>query len=187
MEGPRGAAPADHALGRPRHLPAASRSEGIRHLLRGCTLRGRRAELDYQPGRLDRRRHDNADAPEGQAALVDSTQCSASPRAGQRPLANRPPAGHPRARIYQLRRVRMAEFDTVIRNGVVVTAADVVEADVGITGGVITALGRGLGPARRELDAAGRYVTPGRVYTHRHSHPPIRDSGTLARHLRSRP
>jgi dihydropyrimidinase len=50
----------------------------------------------------------------------------------------------------------MAEFDTVIRNGVVVTAADVVEADVGITGSVITALGRGLGPARRELDAAGR-------------------------------
>lgn len=35
----------------------------------------------------------------------------------------------------------MAEFDTIIRNGVVVTAADVFEADLGITDGVITALG----------------------------------------------
>src|SRR5712671_5911946 len=74
----------------------------------------------------------------------------------------------------------MAEFDTVIRNGVVVTAADVVEADVGITGDVITALGRGLGPARREVDAAGRYVLPGGIDAHCHFDQPMRDSVTLA-------
>jgi len=37
----------------------------------------------------------------------------------------------------------VAEFDTVIRNGVVVTAADVVQADLGITDGAITAVDRG--------------------------------------------
>ena len=41
----------------------------------------------------------------------------------------------------------MAEFDTVIRNAVVATAADVFAADLGITDGMVTALGRGLGPA----------------------------------------
>lgn len=74
----------------------------------------------------------------------------------------------------------MAEFDTVIKNGVVVTAADVVEADLGIAGGVITAVGRGLGPARREIDAAGRYVMPGGIDTHCHFDQPMRDSVTLA-------
>ena len=74
----------------------------------------------------------------------------------------------------------MAEFDTVIRNAVVVTAADVVEADLGIAGGVVTALGRGLGPARREIDAAGRYVMPGGIDTHCHFDQPMRDSVTLA-------
>src|SRR5206468_9361715 len=36
----------------------------------------------------------------------------------------------------------MAQFDTVIRNAVVATAADVYQADIGILGGVITTLGR---------------------------------------------
>jgi dihydropyrimidinase len=60
----------------------------------------------------------------------------------------------------------MAEFDTVIRNAVVVTAADVFPADIGIAGGVVTTLGRNLGPARRDIDAAGRYVLPGGIVTH---------------------
>jgi dihydropyrimidinase len=74
----------------------------------------------------------------------------------------------------------MAQFDTVIRNAVVGTAADVFEADLGIAGGVITALGRGLGPARRDFDAAGRYVLPGGIDTHCHFDQPMRDSVTLA-------
>ena len=74
----------------------------------------------------------------------------------------------------------MAEFDTVIRNAVVVTAADVFPADIGIAGGVVTTLGRNLGPARRDIDAAGRYVLPGGIDTHCHFDQPMRDSVTLA-------
>jgi dihydropyrimidinase len=74
----------------------------------------------------------------------------------------------------------MAEFDTVIRNAVVVTAADVYQADIGIAGGVITTLGRNLGPARRDIDAAGRYVLPGGIDTHCHFDQPMRDSVILA-------
>ena len=70
----------------------------------------------------------------------------------------------------------MTEFDTVIRNAVAVTAADVFTADIGISGGVIAALGRGLGPARRDIDAAGRYVLPGGIDAHCHFDQPMRDS-----------
>jgi dihydropyrimidinase len=74
----------------------------------------------------------------------------------------------------------MAEFDMVIRNAVIGTAADIFEAEIGITDGVITALGRTLGPARRDLDAAGRYVLPGGIDTHCHFDQPMRDTVTLA-------
>ena len=81
----------------------------------------------------------------------------------------------------------MAEFDTVIRNALVATAADVFPADIGIMGGVITTLGRGLGPARRDIDAAGRYVLPGGIDTHCHFDQPMRDSVTLADNFLSGP
>ena len=71
-------------------------------------------------------------------------------------------------------------FDTVIRHATVVTAADVFTADIAITGGVITALGRSLGPARREIDAAGRPVLPGGIDTHCHLDQPMRGGVTLA-------
>ncbi len=74
----------------------------------------------------------------------------------------------------------MAEFDMVIRNAVVGTAADIFHADIGISDGVITALGRRLGPARRDLDAGGRYVLPGGIDTHCHFDQPMRDTVTLA-------
>ena len=74
----------------------------------------------------------------------------------------------------------MSEFDTVIRNAVVATASDVFRAEIGIAGGVITALGRALGPGRREIDAAGRYVLPGGIDTHCHFDQPMRDGVTLA-------
>src|SRR5258708_9936295 len=71
-------------------------------------------------------------------------------------------------------------FDTVIRNAPVGTAADVFAADIAISGGVITALGRSLGPARRDIDAAGRYVLPGGIGPHCHLDPPMRGGVTLA-------
>jgi len=60
--------------------------------------------------------------------------------------------------------------DLVIRNGRVVdgTQAPAFEADIAIDGGVITAVGKGVGPGKREIDAAGKIVTPGWVDIHTH-------------------
>src|SRR6202045_4459561 len=64
----------------------------------------------------------------------------------------------------------MAEpaYDLVIRGGRVATVSDVFEADVGITGETIAAIGRGLPAARREIDARGKLVLPGGVDSHAH-------------------
>ena len=56
----------------------------------------------------------------------------------------------------------------MLRGGTVVTAADLAEADVGIRGEAIAAIGRGLGAARREIDAGGKLVIPGGVDPHCH-------------------
>ena len=62
----------------------------------------------------------------------------------------------------------MAEFELVVRGGTVATAADVVRADIGITGGRITALGAALPRGRREIDAEGKLVLPGGIDSHCH-------------------
>ncbi len=62
----------------------------------------------------------------------------------------------------------MADFDLVIRNGTVATAADVFKADVGVMDGRITALGAALGSGRREIDAGGKLVLPGGIDSHCH-------------------
>jgi dihydropyrimidinase len=59
-------------------------------------------------------------------------------------------------------------MDLIIRNGTVVTAAEVYEADVGIEGGKVKQIGQGLGPAAREIDARGQYLFPGGVDVHTH-------------------
>jgi N-acyl-D-aspartate/D-glutamate deacylase len=61
-------------------------------------------------------------------------------------------------------------MDTVIRGGLVVdgTGAAPFEADVGIEGGRIVAVGKGLAPAAKEIDARGCIVTPGFVDIHGH-------------------
>ena len=59
-------------------------------------------------------------------------------------------------------------FDTLIRGGTVVTPAGLAETDIAIRDGRIAALGRGLGPARETIDAAGRLVLPGGVDPHAH-------------------
>jgi dihydropyrimidinase len=80
-----------------------------------------------------------------------------------------------------------APFDLVIRNARVATASDTFDADIGIVGGTIAQLGRGLAAGTREIDAAGRVVTPGGVDAHCHLDqpmaPPVRmaddfDTGT---------
>jgi len=61
-------------------------------------------------------------------------------------------------------------FDTVIQNGIVVTATDTYAADVGITGDTIAAIGKSLPTdgAQRVLDAKGHYVMPGGIDVHTH-------------------
>jgi dihydropyrimidinase len=62
----------------------------------------------------------------------------------------------------------MADYDLVIRNGTVATAADTQQCDVGIKDGVVATLGRGLRSGEREIDARGKLVLPGAVDSHCH-------------------
>jgi dihydropyrimidinase len=64
-------------------------------------------------------------------------------------------------------------LDLVIRRARVATAADTFDAEIGISGGRIVLLGNGLPVGRRELDAAGRTVTPGGVDAHCHLDQPM--------------
>ena len=61
----------------------------------------------------------------------------------------------------------MTGFDLVIRGGTVVTNSEVFNADIGVIGGRIAAIGENLGGGR-ELDATGLLVLPGGVDTHCH-------------------
>src|ERR1700723_141717 len=61
-------------------------------------------------------------------------------------------------------------FDTIIKNGSVVTATDTYKADVAIANGKVTALGTDL-PAQNAtkiLDASGKLVLPGGIDVHTH-------------------
>jgi N-acyl-D-aspartate/D-glutamate deacylase len=61
-------------------------------------------------------------------------------------------------------------YDLVIRGGTVAdgTGGEVFEADVGVEGGKIAAIGKNLGRGVEEIDAKGRLVTPGFVDIHTH-------------------
>ena len=61
-------------------------------------------------------------------------------------------------------------FDTVIKNGTIVTATDTYASDIGISGGRISAIGQGLPVenAGKVIDAAERHVMPGGIDVHTH-------------------
>ena len=61
-------------------------------------------------------------------------------------------------------------FDTIIRNGSVVTATDTYTADIAIVNGKITAIGTSLPAenATKILDASGKLVIPGGIDVHTH-------------------
>jgi dihydropyrimidinase len=61
----------------------------------------------------------------------------------------------------------------VVRNALAVTAADAQRCDIGVRGGRIAALAERLSPGEREIDAAGRTVTPGGVDGHCHLDQPM--------------
>jgi dihydropyrimidinase len=62
----------------------------------------------------------------------------------------------------------MPEFDLVIRGGRIATASETFDADIGVGGGRVAALGAGLGRGAQEIDAAGRWVLPGGIDSHCH-------------------
>jgi len=81
-------------------------------------------------------------------------------------------------------------FDTVIRNGTVVTATDTYAGDIGISGGRIAAIAQALPieNAGKVMDAAGMFVMPGGIDVHTHLDMPFGgttsaddfESGTVA-------
>jgi len=79
----------------------------------------------------------------------------------------------------------MADFDLVIRNGRVATAADVVTYDIGVAGGRIVALAENLGAGERDIDAAGKLVLPGGVDGHCHLDQLMSDGSRMADDFRS--
>ena len=79
----------------------------------------------------------------------------------------------------------MIPYDLVIRNARVVTAGDLFDADIGVSNGMIAALARGLPSGAREIDAAGRTVTPGGVDGHCHLDQPMPEPMKMADDLLS--
>ena len=74
----------------------------------------------------------------------------------------------------------MAHYELVVRNGTLATAGEVVKADIGVSNGRIVALGENLGGGDREIDAAGKVVTPGGVDSHCHLDQPMSDGSVMA-------
>jgi len=74
----------------------------------------------------------------------------------------------------------VSAFDLVIRNAKVATAADTFDSDIGIKDGVIVMLGKNLPKATKEIDAAGRVVTPGGIDGHCHLDQPMPPPAKMA-------
>jgi dihydropyrimidinase len=74
----------------------------------------------------------------------------------------------------------MSDFDLVIRNAMVATAADVFRADIGVHDGKVAALGLTLPSGAREIDAAGLLAMPGGVDAHCHLDQPSSDGSLCA-------
>jgi dihydropyrimidinase len=62
----------------------------------------------------------------------------------------------------------MSDYDLVIRDGTVATAADTTACDVGIKDGLVATLGRNVAAGAREIDASGKLVLPGGIDSHCH-------------------
>ncbi|KAK5676936.1 hypothetical protein LTS10_010700 [Elasticomyces elasticus] len=79
----------------------------------------------------------------------------------------------------------MAEYDLIIINGLVASAADVIEADIAIKGDKIVSVATRGGlknaTAAKTIDAEGAYITPGGVDAHVHlQEPPLFGKGSSA-------
>lgn len=65
-------------------------------------------------------------------------------------------------------------LELALRGGVLVTPAGLVPGDLAVAGGVIVAIGDGVGAARTELDADGLHIFPGLIDSHVHFNEPGR-------------
>jgi len=65
------------------------------------------------------------------------------------------------------------QYDLVIRNARVATAADTMNCDIGISADRIMVLAQSLAQGKSEIDAAGKWVTPGGVDAHCHLDQPM--------------
>jgi dihydroorotase len=65
-----------------------------------------------------------------------------------------------------------SSFDLVVRGGTVVTHERVFRADIGVTRGVVSAVGLDLPHGREEFDATGLHVLPGVIDAHVHFREP---------------
>src|SRR5699024_9781470 len=74
----------------------------------------------------------------------------------------------------------MKTFDLLIKNGLIITAADRYHADIGIKDGIIVALGQGLTDAEQTVDADGLWVMPGGIDAHCHLDQPMGDGAVMA-------
>lgn len=72
------------------------------------------------------------------------------------------------------------DLDCIIRNGTVVTAADITPCDVGIKNGLVSVLATSLPPAPQEIDATGKLVLPGGVDAHCHLDQPMSGGVVMA-------
>ena len=74
----------------------------------------------------------------------------------------------------------MTNFDLVIRNGTVATAADTMRCDIGIRDGKIAALAAELPSTPNDIDATGKLVLPGGVDAHCHMDQPMSGGVVMA-------
>lgn len=76
----------------------------------------------------------------------------------------------------------MKAFDLIVKNGLIITAADRYSADIGVKDGVIVALGQGLADSDAEqvIDADGLWVMPGGIDAHCHLDQPMGDGAVMA-------
>jgi dihydropyrimidinase len=66
----------------------------------------------------------------------------------------------------------MHKMDLVVKNGTIVTASDIYQADIGVEGEKVALVGHGLS-GREVVDATGHYVFPGFVDAHVHLSLPV--------------
>lgn len=69
--------------------------------------------------------------------------------------------------------IHSTQYDLVIRNGLVATASDQFNCDIGIKNGRIVALAESLDAGKKQIDAAGKLITPGGIDAHCHMDQPM--------------